>query len=393
MMAGCRKNRGVVAGVMAIAVATMFAGMNAEAGNTGNTNLKTNKVSNSASVQTEVQDDVQNAVVSASKINYLSEVNGGVATILESSAYTLSVSKADRMAGEEDDDNAVDDESTGIVMANVKNALNVRAEASEDSEKVGKLYKDCGGYIIERKDGWTKLQSGNIIGWASDEYLLFGEDARELANDVGRTVATINTETLRVRKEPGTDAGVYGLLPKGDVVEVLNTDDDEWICIDYEGQDGYVSAEYVEVDFQIDAGETMEEIKAREEAEREAKRHVNYGQYTTDADTTLLLAALIQCEAGGESYEGQVAVGAVVMNRVRSSAYPDSIHGVIYASGQFTPALNGKVNARYESGRISESCKQAAADAISGVSNVGDCTHFKRNNGRDGIVIGNHVFY
>lgn len=316
--------------------------------------------------------------------NYLDEMNGGVASILESNVVIRRDVEPVAAAVEED---------TKLVMANVKNALNVRSDAGEDADKVGKLYKDCGGTILERKDGWTKLQSGNLIGWASDEYLLFGEDAKELANDVGRTIATIDTETLRVRKEPGTDAEVYGLLPKGDVVEVLDNGTGEWICIDYEGEDGYVSAEYVIVDFQIDAGETLEEIKAREAAEREAKRHVNYGEYTTDADTSLLLAALIQCEAGGESYEGQLAVGAVVMNRVRSGAYPDSIHGVIYASGQFTPALNGKVNAKYESGKISESCKRAAEEAISGVSNVGDCTHFRRNNGRDGIVIGNHVFY
>lgn len=206
-------------------------------------------------------------------------------------------------------------------------------------------------------------------------------------------MATINTETLRVRTEPGTDTGVLGLLPKGDIVEVLSKDEEGWVCIDYEGEDGYVSEEYVVLDFQIDSGETMEEIQIREAAEAEAKRHVNYGAYTTDADTTLLLAALIQCEAGGESYEGQVAVGAVVMNRVRSGAYPNSIHGVIYASGQFTPALNGKVNALYESGNIKSSCIQAAEEALSGVSNVGDVTHFRRNNGREGIVIGNHVFY
>ena len=137
----------------------------------------------------------------------------------------------------------------------------------------------------------------------------------------------------------------------------------------------------------------MDEIKAREEAEKEAKRHKNYGEYTTDADTKLLLAALIHCEARGESYEGQLAVGAVVMNRVRSAAYPDTIHGVIYASGQFTPALNGKVNRVYESGKISESCIRAAEEALSGVSNIGDLTHFRRNDGRDGIVIGNHVFH
>lgn len=288
---------------------------------------------------------------------------------------------------------AEDEQQSTLVMANVKSALNVRNDANEKADKVGKLYKDCGGTILERRDGWTKLQSGNIIGWASDEYLLFGDEALELANDVGKMIATIDTEALRVRKEPSTEASILGNLPRGEIVEVIKEDEDGWICVDYEGKDGWVSGEYVVLDFIIDSGETMEEIKAREEAEREAKRHVNYGQYTTDADTTMLLAALIYCEAGSESYEGQLAVAAVVMNRVRSSAYPDSIHGVIYASGQFTPALNGKVNQVYASGKIKESCIRAAEEALSGVSNVGGCTHFRRNNGRDGIVIGNHVFY
>lgn len=322
-----------------------------------------------------------------SKGSYLDEVNGGVAAILESNVIIRRDTDADMAALN------MEEEQSGIVMANVRDALNVRSDASEDSDKVGKLYKDCGGTILERKDGWTRLQSGNVIGWASDDYLLFGEEAEALANDVGKMIATIDTDILRVRKAPDGESEVYGLLPKGEIVDVLDDGTGEWVCIDYEGEDGYVSAEFVNVNFQVDSGETLEEIKIREEAEREAKRHVNYGEYTTDADTTLLLAALIYCEAGGESYEGQLAVGAVVMNRVRSSAYPDSIHGVIYASGQFTPALNGKVNARYESGNISESCKKAAEEALSGVSNVGDCTHFRRNNGREGIVIGNHVFY
>lgn len=333
--------------------------------------------------------------VQAGSTEHMGDLRGGVASILNpGSTNTTEIVNAtakelhlDLTPPEEEIDVGT------LVMANVQTALNVRSDASEEASKVGKLYKDCGGTILERRDGWTRLQSGNIIGWASDEYLLFGEDALALANDVGRMVAVINTETLRVRSAPGTDAGVLGLLPKGDIVEVLSKGDDGWICINYEGADGYVSAEYVVLDFQIDAGETLEEIKIREEAEAEAKRHVNYGAYTTDADTTMLLAALIQCEAGGESYEGQVAVGAVVMNRVRSGAYPNSIHGVIYATGQFTPALNGKVNAVYESGNIKASCIQAAQEALSGVSNVGDCTHFRRNNGREGIVIGNHVFY
>lgn len=329
--------------------------------------------------------------LAGSNKSFLDSMNGGVAAILDPSATnTTEIVRA--TAKELQITFTDEDEKSTLVMANVKNTLNVRSEASEDSEKVGKLYKDCGGTILERKDGWTRLKSGNVIGWAKDEYLLFDEQAEALASDVGKMIAHIQ-DALHVRMEPSTEAGYYGVIAKGEIAEVMSVSEDGWIGIDYEGEDGYVSAEFVTLDFQIDSGETMEEIKVREEAEQEAKRHVNYGEYTTGADEALLLAALIQCEAGGESYEGQVAVGSVVMNRVRSGAYPNSIHGVIYASGQFTPALSGKVNRVYESGRISSSCVQAAQDVISGTSNVGDLTHFRRNNGRDGLVIGNHVFY
>lgn len=332
------------------------------------------------------------SVEAGSNTNYLDSLNGGVAAIL--SYRTENPEELISTTEKELSQNAsMDAKESTLVMANVKNALNVRAEASENAEKVGKLYKDCGGRIIERKDGWTKLQSGNVIGWASDEYLLFDEEAEALAESVGRTIAVTNAEALNIRKEPNEEAEVNSIVAKGEIMEVISMDENGWVCIDYEGQDAFVNSEFVDMEFQIDYGETMEEIEIREEAEREAKRHVNYGEYTVDADTLMLLAALIHCEAGGEPYEGQVAVGAVVMNRVRSSAYPDTIHGVIYASGQFTPAMSGKVNKVLESGKIYPSCIQAAQEALDGVSNVGDLTHFRRNDGRDGIVIGNHVFH
>ncbi len=336
-------------------------------------------------------------IVQADEIPYFENMRGGVATLLGHDASGTvrsedAVPVALSLDGWGDEG---EEQSSTLVMANVKSALNVRAEADSEAEKVGKLYKDCGGIILDRKEGWTKLQSGNVVGWAKDEYLLFDEEAAELADDVGKTIATVDAETLRVRQAPGTEEEILGLLPKGEIIEVLGNDEETgWVCVDYDGVDGYVSAEFVRMDFLIDTGETVEEIKAREEAEKEAKRHKNYGQYTTDADTTLLLAALIHCEARGEPYEGQLAVGAVVMNRVRSGAYPDSIHGVIYASGQFTPAMSGRLNQVYESGKIQASCIQAAEEALSGVSNVGDMTHFRRNNGtRSGLVIGHHVFY
>ena len=108
-----------------------------------------------------------------------------------------------------------------LTMANVQNALNVRAEANEKSEKVGLLYRDCGGTILEQKDGWTKLKSGNVIGWAKDEYLLFGEEAKALAEDVGNWIVTLDAEVVRVRKEPDPDAEVCGLLAYEDSVEFI----------------------------------------------------------------------------------------------------------------------------------------------------------------------------
>lgn len=184
------------------------------------------------------------------------------------------------------------------------------------------------------------------------------------------------------------------MIAQDDEMEVIEVVDEDWISVDYEGNTGFVSAEYVLTDFHIDAGETIEEIKDRERAEAEAKAKLtaNQGAVVANADDTRLLGALIQCEAGGESEEGKLAVGAVVMNRVRSGAYPDTIFGVIYASGQFTPALNGKV-AKVYAGNVNESCLAAAQAAINGETNVGEATHFKRVGLHDGYVIGNHVFW
>lgn len=163
-------------------------------------------------------------------------------------------------------------EKSDLVMADVQVALNVRAEASEDSEKVGLLYKDCGGTILERRDGWTKLESGDLIGWASDEYLLFDEEAEALAGEVGNLIIVNETETLRVRQEPNTDAEVLGLLAQNDALNVVEVMDDEWIKVDFYHGDAYVLAEYVDVDFLIDEGETMDVIRKREEEAEEAKK-------------------------------------------------------------------------------------------------------------------------
>ena len=279
-----------------------------------------------------------------------------------------------------------------LAMANVQNALNIRAEADEKSEKVGYHYKDCGGTILERKDGWTKLKSGNVIGWAKDEYLLFGEEAKAMAEDVGNWIVTLDAEAVRVRMEPNMQADIYGLLAYDDSVEFIDVVNSNWISVDYNDEIGYINTDYVNVKFHIDEGETMEVIRVREREEAERKRKANRGAVAADADELRLLGALIYCEAGNQPYEGMLAVGAVVMNRVKSGAYPNTIHSVIYASGQFTPAMTGKVAKAYE-GNVPELCLQAAQAAINGETTVGDATHFRRAGKREGYVLGDHVFW
>ena len=279
-----------------------------------------------------------------------------------------------------------------LAMANVQNALNIRAEADEKSEKVGYLYKDCGGTILERKDGWTKLKSGNVIGWAKDEYLLFGEEAKAMAEDVGNWIVTLDAEAVRVRMEPNMQADIYGLLAYDDSVEFIDVVNSNWISVDYNDEIGYINTDYVNVKFHIDEGETMEVIRVREREEAERKRKANRGAVAADADELRLLGALIYCEAGNQPYEGMVAVGAVVMNRVKSGAYRNTIHSVIYASGQFTPAMTGKVAKAY-AGNVPELCLQAAQAAINGETTVGDATHFRRAGKREGYVLGDHVFW
>ena len=104
-----------------------------------------------------------------------------------------------------------------------------------------------------------------------------------------------------------------------------------------------------------------------------------------------LLAAIIFCEAGNQPYEGQVAVGAVIMNRVRSSVYPNSIAEVIYQSGQFGPAMTGWLDSVLASGSYTSTAMQAAADALAGSNPIGDCLYF--GCGNYGIQIGDHFFH
>lgn len=107
-----------------------------------------------------------------------------------------------------------------------------------------------------------------------------------------------------------------------------------------------------------------------------------------------LLANLIYCEAGGEPYAGQVAVGSVVINRVLSSVFPDTVVGVIYQNRQFSPVASGRLALALASNKATASCYKAADEAMKGYTNVGNCVFFRTPiPGLTGLQIGGHIFY
>ncbi|MGN1266650.1 MAG: cell wall hydrolase [Dorea sp.] len=128
------------------------------------------------------------------------------------------------------------------------------------------------------------------------------------------------------------------------------------------------------------AAQKKKEEKERKEAEERARRAAEE-----------LLASIIYCEAGNQPYKGQVAVGAVILNRVQSSSYPNSIEAVIYQKGQFGPARTGKLDRVRSAKSYTSTNLQAARDALSGVDPVKGCLYF--GCGNKGIKIGGHYFH
>lgn len=290
-----------------------------------------------------------------------------------------------------------------LVLANVEESLNIRAEASEESEVVGKLYAGCKGSLLEQKDGWTKISSGEVVGYVKDEYIRYGVQAKELADTKGNLTARVKTETLRVRENTDVNSEILGLVALDEVLVVAADKEikDGWIKVDYEDATGYVSLEFVDVEYSFGSAITIEEemaARAAVEAESlevsESGSSAVTGQATSlSSDDLSLLAAMIQCEAGNESFEGKVAVGNVILNRVNSGSYPSSVYGVVTAPGQFPPATNGTLTSVIARG-INSSCVQAAQAAMGGTNYVGGATHFRNvSSGYTGTVIGNHVFW
>lgn len=301
---------------------------------------------------------------------------------------------------------------TNRAAANVESYANIRSEATTDSERIGVLMPGHAAEVIENDGNWSKIKSGNVEGYIRNDLLVFGEEARVHYGNVCGFTGTVDVEGLRVRAEANTDSEIVAVQENGSKLTVKE-DQGDWYNVSVNGTEAYVNAQYLELDDLDSVALSVEEYEAQLAAEAAAKEaeaakaaeavsaaavessaqeSASSGNTASVSSSELdLLAALIQCEAGGESRTGKVAVGAVVLNRVNSGSFANSISDVIYEGGQFSPVTNGSLSRTLANGARSD-CYEAAQAALNGENPIGSSLYFNSGSGK-GIQIGNQHFY
>ncbi len=247
----------------------------------------------------------------------------------------------------------LDSESAGWILSLMTNAEDfayVRTTPSDDGEIAGKLRKgDMARVESLTNNGWYQITSGNLTGYIKADVSLTGQSCKDYAQAVG-----------------------------------------------YNGSTGITVAEE---EAAIAAFNAAIEEAARQEAAKKAAASASSSvtstqksSYSAAADEVTLLAAIVEKEAGGSGYQGMLAVASVVMNRVRSSSYPDTVEGVIGQKGQFTGGISGLSN--IISRGPSSAAIRAAEAALAGEDIVDGKVSFRSSStGYSGTVIGDNVFF
>lgn len=332
-----------------------------------------------------------------------------MAAVREAAVSIKDTISAKDVSAEEKDTSAKEDKWENKLMAKVDNFLYVREKPDADSKVVGKMYKGDCATITKTGKTWTKIKSGKVTGYVKNEYCITGKKAYKYAKKHCDTVAKVSIDGLRIRKKPSTDAAVIKAVVSGDklVVDTKAKKKDGWVAVKVDSSTCYVSDEYVTVKLNTGKAITLADEMAAWKAAQERKAAANAASSgnssssagssnaptSVTADDETLLAALIQCEAGGEGSQCMTAVAAVVLNRVHSGSFPNTIRGVIYQSGQFGPASSGRLASRLANG-VSSSARAAARAALNGSDPTGGAKYFKlASSGHPGVVIGAVVFY
>ena len=339
--------------------------------------------------------------------------------------------------------------ASGIGVIDAKDMLDIHAEANTASAVIGQVMEDGHVAILAKYNDWVQIQAGEIAGWVPAENLVETEISNEeavAANEqviAERTGATASEDEFFAEEEVQQDetAALQAEASKAaqnEIEEVQAAEEaarieaeaqakaaaEEAARIEAEAQAKAAAEEAarIEAEAQAKAAEEAAQLEAeaqaraaaeeaaRLEAEAQAKAAEEAARIAAEAQQAALaaqaaqtaaisaeelklLANIIYCEAGSESYVGKVAVGNVIMNRVKSASQPNTITEVVYAKGQFSPVRNGSLQRALSSDKADAACYQAAIEALAGAQPVGGKLFFRRNNGRSGQVIGHHVFY
>lgn len=204
-----------------------------------------------------------------------------------------------------------------MAAANVEGYVNIRSEANADSEIVGVLMPGYAVTVTEKGDEWSKISSNGVEGYIKNEYLVFGEEAKAHYRNMCGITGVVQADSLRVREAASTDSAQIGTLTQNGEVSVFGEETD-WYQIQYSGSSAYVHGDYVTLSEELKGAVSMEEYQASQacaaSSAAAASTAGSVSVISADSNDVAMLAALIECEAGGESYTGMVAVGAVVVN-------------------------------------------------------------------------------
>ena len=325
-------------------------------------------------------------------------------------------------------------------VADVMTQVNIRAQASTESAVVGYLPKAAVAGVLDRGEEWSHIISGEVEGYIKNEFLAFGKDAKALADVYGMPGVETYWDGVNVFAEPKATAKIVETVNGSKEFRVIEKKG-AWILIQVNSnRTAYIPAEDVKettileraipivtslgstsastsAGYTVPSSQTSNTSNAQQntwtqdtpastpentsgntsdnvsvETSSNTENTVTEATVTTaDADELSLLAALIYCEAGNQPREGKVAVGAVVLNRVASASFASTIKGVIYQSGQFTPAYSGALSRALANG-VPSNCHEAAQAALNGENPVPGALYFNTV-ARRGVQIGAHWFY
>ena len=309
--------------------------------------------------------------------------------------------------------------ASGIGVIDAKDMLDIHAEANTASAVIGQVMEDGHVAILAKYNDWVQIQAGEIAGWVPAENLVETEISNEeavAANEqviAERTGETASEDEFFAEEEVQQDETAAlqaeaSEAAQNEIEEVQAAEEAARIKAEAQAKAAAEEAARIEAEAQAkaaaeEAARIEAEAQAKAAAEEAARLAAEAQQAALaaqaaqtaaiSAEELKLLANIIYCEAGSESYVGKVAVGNVIMNRVKSASQPNTITEVVYAKGQFSPVRNGSLQRALSSDKADAACYQAAIEALAGAQPVGGKLFFRRNNGRSGQVIGHHVFY